>query len=119
MVMTMMRLFAHVAHMTIIRTLLIVASVREWSISQIDVKNAFLKGESELLEEVYMQPPPRYFVPTGMVCRLWRSLYGFKQAPSAWFQCFAYVIIAPSFSASIILRFFAYFVLWSHSSFLC
>jgi hypothetical protein len=34
-----------------------------------------------LPEEVYMQPPPGYSVPDGMIHRLRRSLYGLKQAP--------------------------------------
>ena len=90
--------FAPVAHMTTVRTLLAVASVREWPISQLDVKNAFLNGE--LREDVYMRPPPGYSVPEGMVCHLRRSLYGLKQAPRAWFQRFASVVTAAGFSAS-------------------
>ncbi|WVZ84953.1 hypothetical protein U9M48_031919 [Paspalum notatum var. saurae] len=82
--------FAPVAHMTIVRALLAMASF-------LDVKNAFLNGE--LREEVYMQPPPGYSVPEGMVCRLRRSLYGLKQAPRAWFQRFVSVVTAAGFSA--------------------
>jgi hypothetical protein len=69
--------------MTTIHTLLVVASVWKWSISQLDVKNAFLNGE--LREDVYLCPPPGYSVPEGMVCYIHRSLYGLKQAPHTWF----------------------------------
>jgi hypothetical protein len=65
--------------MTTIRTLLVVTSVREWSISQLDMKNVFLNGE--LREDVYILPPPGYYVPEGMDCHLRRSLYDLKQAP--------------------------------------
>jgi hypothetical protein len=56
-----------------------VASAWEWSIAQLNVKNAFLN--CELHGDVYMRPPPGYSVPEGMVCQLRRSLYGLKQAP--------------------------------------
>jgi hypothetical protein len=75
--------FGPVAHMTTIRTLLDVASIQEWSISQLDVKNIFLNGE--LHEDAYMCSPPGYSVPEGMVCHIRRSLYGLKQGPHAWF----------------------------------
>lgn len=67
--------------MTTVRTLVVVTSVRRWSISQLDVKNAFLNGV--LHEEVYMQLPPGYSVPDGHVCCLRRALYSLKQAPHA------------------------------------
>jgi hypothetical protein len=90
--------FAPVAHMTTIHTLLVVASVQEWSISQLDVKNVFLNGE--LYEDIYMHSPSGYSVPEGMVCHLRCSLYGLKQAPWAWFQHFASVVITASFFIS-------------------
>jgi hypothetical protein len=84
--------------MTTIHTLLAVAFVQGWSISQFDVKNAFLNGE--LHEDIYMHPPPGYSVPEGMVCHLRRSLYGLNQAPQAWFQHFASVVTTAGFSAN-------------------
>jgi hypothetical protein len=55
-----------------------------------DVKNAFLNGD--LLEEVYMQPPPGYPNSQNQVCRLRHALYGLKQAPQAWFAKFSSVV---------------------------
>src|SRR5436189_6416844 len=58
--------FAPVAHMTTVRTLVAIAVVRHWDISQMDVKNAFLNGD--LHEEVYMRPPQGLACPAGYVC---------------------------------------------------
>ena len=62
--------------MMTVRTLIAVASASSWSISQMDVKNAFLNGD--LTEEVYMQPPLGVLAPLGYVCRLRRASYGLK-----------------------------------------
>ena len=90
--------FAPVAHMTTIRTMIAVVASRSWTISQMDVKNAFLHGE--LHEKVYMHPPPGVDVPSGQVCHLRCALYGLKQAPRAWYERFVSVIIEAGFSPS-------------------
>lgn len=90
--------FAPVAKMTSVRVLIAVASVRRWSISQMDVKNAFLNGD--LQEEVYMVPPPGVSHRPGQVCRLKKALYGLKQAPRAWFDKFSSVVYSLGFTSS-------------------
>jgi hypothetical protein len=90
--------FAPVAKMITIRTLIAVASIRQWHIYQLDVKNVFLNGD--LQEEVYMAPPLGISHDFGYVCKLKKALYGLKQAPRAWFEKFSIVISSLGFVSS-------------------
>uniref|UniRef100_A0A2N9FRX8 Reverse transcriptase Ty1/copia-type domain-containing protein n=1 Tax=Fagus sylvatica TaxID=28930 RepID=A0A2N9FRX8_FAGSY len=90
--------FAPIARLTSVRSLLAVAAVRHWPLFQMDVKNVFLNGD--LLEEVYMQPPPSYPDSQNQVCRLRRAVYDLKQAPRAWFVKFSFVVAQQGFTPS-------------------
>ncbi|RVW87112.1 Oligopeptide transporter 1 [Vitis vinifera] len=76
--------FAPVAKMSTVKVLLSVAANHGWSLSQMDVKNAFLHDELE--EEVYMKIPPGHPLcgDPSRVCKLNKSIYGLKQSPRAW-----------------------------------
>jgi histone deacetylase 1/2 len=77
-----------------------IAVSRNWKIHQLDIHNAFLNGV--LTEEVYMKQPPG-FVDSALpsyVCRLYKSLYGLKQALRAWYTRLSDFLIFIGFSAS-------------------
>ncbi|GJW80105.1 gag-pol polyprotein [Tanacetum coccineum] len=90
--------FAPVAKMTMVRTLIVVASSRKWKISQLDVKNAFLNGD--LNEYFFMTPPLGVSHKPREGCNLIKALYGLKQAPHAWYEKFATVATSLSFISS-------------------
>jgi hypothetical protein len=57
-------MFSSVAKITIIHTLIVIASIRQWHISQLDIKNTFLNRDIQ--EQVYMTPPPGVHMTLGM-----------------------------------------------------
>lgn len=85
--------------MTIVCTILTIAAYQSWPLYQFDVKNVFLHGD--LKEEVCMRLPQGFFGANhGDVAHLWRSLYGLKQDPRAWFEKFREAIIQLNFHQS-------------------
>ena len=66
-------------------------------VEQLDVKTAFLHGDSE--EEIYMHQPEG-FVEKGkenLVCRLKKSLYRLKQAHRQWYRKFESLMVDHAF----------------------
>ena len=83
-----LEIFVPMTKMNNVRILLPLATRNDWSLHQMDVKNAFLNGE--LNEEVYMQLSPGFEEDLGKdkVCKLLKSLSGLKRSPRAWFDRF-------------------------------
>ncbi|KAK4380940.1 Retrovirus-related Pol polyprotein from transposon RE2 [Sesamum angolense] len=85
--------FSPVARLNSIRVLFFLAVNLNWSMYQMDIKNAFLYGD--LNETVYMEQPTGY-VAQGekqrMVCKLKKAIYGLEQSPRAWFDKFSRII---------------------------
>ena len=96
--------FSPVVKMTIVKTLLAVAAAKKWSLTQLDISNAFLNGD--LNEEIYMTLPQGYTpkegvtLPPNPVCKLKKSLYGLKQASRRWFLKFSLTLVTLEFRKS-------------------
>ncbi|KAL0560707.1 hypothetical protein IC582_001118 [Cucumis melo] len=76
--------FSPVAMLKSIRILLSIATFYDYEIWKMDVKTAFLNGN---LEESIFMSQPEGFITQGQeqkVCKLYRSIYGLKQASGSW-----------------------------------
>ena len=92
--------FSLVIKPTTIRLVISLAISHNWTLNQLDVKNAFLHGV--LKETVYMEQPPGFVEPelSDHVCLLKKSLYGLKQAPRAWFDRLSQFLLHIGFHCS-------------------
>ena len=75
--------FAPVTRLETLRLLLAYAVQEDWEVRQIDVKTAYLYGDLD--EEIFMEAPDGYNVPTGHCLLLRKALYGLKQAGRQWY----------------------------------
>jgi reverse transcriptase-like protein len=76
--------FAPVAKFTSLCTILAIAAEEDLEVHQMDVKSAYLNGV--LKEEIFMEPPPGFDVPEGMVLCLVKAVYGTKQGGRIWYE---------------------------------
>lgn len=90
--------YAPVAELATIRTVLAVAVYRKMHIHQLDVKTAFLYGD--LKEDVYLAVPDGVLANSNVVCKLEKSLYGFKQSPRCWNEKLNEILIKNGFTRS-------------------
>jgi len=81
--------YAPVTRYASIRILLALAAINKMEITQCDIKTAFLNATLE--EDVYMFQPEGWSDPEKpeWVCKLNKSIYGLKQSPMRWNQCFS------------------------------
>src|ERR1700744_5961587 len=79
-------IFSPVVRFETVWMMLALAALRDWHISGLDVKTAFLYGELD--EELYMEQPEGFKIPgqQNKVMLLKRAIYGLKQAALAWWR---------------------------------
>lgn len=72
--------------MNTLKVLLSVACYENWKTEQMDVQTAFLNGE--IKPEVYVYPPDGLKVEPNKIFLLRKSLYGLRESPREWYECF-------------------------------
>jgi transposase InsO family protein len=93
--------YSPVAKLSSFRAILAIAARNDWEIESFDFNGAYLNGELDDGEEIYMQPPPGYESgAAGTVKRLHKSLYGLKQAGRKWYDALCRVLTDLGFEVS-------------------
>nr|GEY97997.1 retrovirus-related Pol polyprotein from transposon TNT 1-94 [Tanacetum cinerariifolium] len=96
--------FAPVARLEAIRIFLAYVAHKNMVIYQMDVKTAFLNGNSK--EEVYVSQPNGFVDQDNPnhVYKLKKALNGLKQAPYAWYDMLSSFMISQDFSKGSLVK---------------
>jgi len=93
--------YSPVAKLASFRTILALAARFDWEVECFDFNSAYLNGELEESEEIYMEQPPGYEEGgKDFVKRLRKALYGLKQAGRRWYDTFKRELADLGFCAS-------------------
>jgi transposase InsO family protein len=93
--------FSPVAKLASFRAVLALAARFDWEIKSFDFNGAYLNGELDEDEEIYMQAPPGYESQgEHKVKRLRKSLYGLKQAGRKWYDALSRALAKLGFRTS-------------------
>src|SRR6266850_320961 len=76
--------FAPIAKLSSLQAILAIAMELNLEVHQMDVKSVYLNGELE--EEIYMETPPGFNIPEGMVLKLIKAVDGTKQGGRVWYN---------------------------------
>ena len=98
------KVFSTVVRLSTVRLVLAIAAAKDYNLSSIDIRQAFLQGE--LHEDIYMRVPPghpsRDAHGNPVVLKLNKSLYGLKQAGRVWNKLLIKSLLAWGFKQSTI-----------------
>jgi hypothetical protein len=92
--------FSPVAKLSSFRLILALAARFDWDAKSFDFNGAYLNGELDDNEEIYMYSPPGYDADGTTVKRLRKSLYGLKQAGRKWYDTLSRALVGLGFSVS-------------------
>ena len=90
--------YSPVARMLTMKILLSYCCNNGLLIEQMDVQTAFLNGE--IISEVYVNQPEGYEKGNNKVYKLLKSLYGLRESPRSWYECFNKFMTELSFEHS-------------------
>ena len=93
--------YSPVAKLASFRTILALATRFDWEVECFNFNSAYLNGELEDTEEIYMEQPPGYDEGSkDFVKRLRKALYGLKQAGCRWYDTFKHKLADLGFCTS-------------------